>query len=153
MKYANKSSAARAAKQQFGGEWQTKAFIDTDAEGKWLILPMPVQAPAGEKTDFTLAEALEESGESMEELTEGSTPANDPKKADGLANRLAMGWKLSTTEKPTKKVWTIASAMPGASRKEVIAACEAAGIGAGTSRTQYQAWFSAMKASGLNPRG
>lgn len=61
-------------------------------------------------------------------------------------------WKLSTTEKPTKKVWAIADQMPGASRKDVIAACIAAGIGAGTSRTQYQAWFKAMRDSGTPAR-
>ena len=57
-------------------------------------------------------------------------------------------WVLSTAEKPTKKVWAIADSMPGASRKEVIAACVAQGIAPGTSRTQYQAWFKAMRDSG-----
>lgn len=57
-------------------------------------------------------------------------------------------WKLSTTEKPTKKVWNVADSMPGASRKDVIAACVELGIAPGTSRTQYQAWFKAMRDSG-----
>lgn len=57
-------------------------------------------------------------------------------------------WVLSSTAKPTKKVWDVADSMPGASRKDVIAACIAQGIAPGTSRTQYQAWFKAMRDSG-----
>lgn len=47
--------------------------------------------------------------------------------------------------RPTKRVWAIADSMKGAARKEVIAACVAEGINAGTARTQYQHWFSANK--------
>lgn len=56
-------------------------------------------------------------------------------------------WVLSTTAKPTKKVWVVAEEMPGASRKEVIAECINRGIAPGTSRTQYQAWFKATRDS------
>lgn len=145
MNYANKSSAQRAAKRQFGGEWQTQAevMLATDS-GAWVIIPK-TQAEEP-KQHLSLAEALEESGESLADLIE---VAPEPKAQKAKPE----GWRLSSTEKPTKKVWAIADSMPGATRKEVIAACEVAGIGAGTSRTQYQAWFSAMKASGLNPRG
>lgn len=53
--------------------------------------------------------------------------------------------RLSTCEKPTKKVWHIADSMPKASRKEVIEECVRQGIAYGTSRTQYQAWFKASQ--------
>lgn len=53
--------------------------------------------------------------------------------------------KLSTCEKPTKKVWHIADSMPKASRKEVIEECVRQGIAYGTARTQYQAWFKASQ--------
>lgn len=122
--YSAKSSAIRAAKKVYGGEWESKANVQANEDGGWVIIenkpkPAPKMATSG----------------------------------DALANKLSLGWKLSTTEKPTKKVWSIAESMPGASRKEVVQACIDAGIGAGTARTQYQAWFSAMKSSGLNPRG
>lgn len=48
---------------------------------------------------------------------------------------------------PTKRVWAIAESMPGAARKDVIAACVADGIALGTARTQYQHWFTAKKSS------
>jgi hypothetical protein len=150
MKYANKSSATRAAQREVGGEWETKAAILVHEEGGFVIVPRQAEAPTEVKQNLSLAEALEESGETIDELKDNATGKKNP--GDGLANKQAMGWRLSTCDKPTKKVWHIADSMPGASRKEVIAACEAAGIGAGTSRTQYQAWFTAMKSSGLNPR-
>lgn len=155
MKYANKRSAQMAAKKEFGGEWKTQAevMLATDSEGWVIIQKTQVKADDEEpKQNLSLAEALEESGESLDDLKDDAPAIPTKGNGDGLANKQAMGWRLSTCEKPTKKVWAIADSMPGASRKDVIAACEAAGIGAGTSRTQYQAWFTAMKNSGLNPR-
>lgn len=43
------------------------------------------------------------------------------------------------------KVWEIADSLVGARRKDVIAACVEAGIPLGTSKTQYQHWFSSKK--------
>lgn len=54
--------------------------------------------------------------------------------------------ETSTVAGATKRVWTIAESMPGAARKEVIAACREAGIAFGTARTQYQKWYKANKA-------
>jgi hypothetical protein len=48
--------------------------------------------------------------------------------------------KASTVEKPTRKVWEIADSMPGAKRKDIIAACVEQGIAFFTARTQYQKW-------------
>lgn len=45
----------------------------------------------------------------------------------------------------TKRVWSVADSMPGATRKQVVDACRAEGIAYGTARTQYQAWFAANK--------
>lgn len=50
----------------------------------------------------------------------------------------------SACEKPTKRVWDIASSMPGKKRGDVLAACEAQGIAYYTARTQYQLWRSAQ---------
>ena len=45
------------------------------------------------------------------------------------------------------KVWMICNALHTKARKEVIAACVAAKINAGTARTQYQAWFAEAHAA------
>ena len=51
----------------------------------------------------------------------------------------------SSIVRPCKQVWHIADSMKGSSRKEVIAACEAAGIAFYTARTQYQNWLTCEK--------
>ena len=55
----------------------------------------------------------------------------------------------STTERPCKRVWIIADAMlaanPMVKRKDVIAACIAAGVAFYTARTQYQQWLGVRK--------
>lgn len=93
-------------------------------------------------------EGLVEKLEALPILKDAPTEAapTSEGKADSIANRLAMGWNLSSVSKPTKLVHIIASEMPGASRKEVIEACIKAGIAPGTARTQYQAFYSARKA-------
>lgn len=59
--------------------------------------------------------------------------------------------RLSTAEKPTKKVWSIADSMPGAKRKEVIEECVRQGIAYGTARTQYQHWFKCINDQKATP--
>ncbi len=41
---------------------------------------------------------------------------------------------------PVAKVWAICDRMPKAERKEVLAACEKAGINPATAATQYYRW-------------
>lgn len=53
--------------------------------------------------------------------------------------------QASTVEKPTRKVWEIADSMPGAKRKDIIAACVEQGIAFFTARTQYQKWMQASR--------
>ena len=52
----------------------------------------------------------------------------------------------SDVESPTKLVWTIADSMPGASRKDIIAACVAKGVHPSTASTQYSKWNRAKNA-------
>lgn len=52
----------------------------------------------------------------------------------------------SDVESPTKLVWKIADEMPGADRKEVVAACVAAGVNQSTASTQYYRWQKAKSA-------
>lgn len=46
----------------------------------------------------------------------------------------------SEIDSPCKRVWAIADSMPGAQRKDVLAACDLEGIAFYTARTQYQSW-------------
>lgn len=87
------------------------------------------------------------------EVPTGPTTQAD---ADKLADAQAVNVdparpRMSTTDRPTKKVWDIADKMPNAKRKEVIEACVAAGIAYGTARTQYQHWFKCKADSAATP--
>lgn len=53
----------------------------------------------------------------------------------------------STGKSPCLRVWEIAEQMKGKTRKEVIAACVAAGITYYTARTQYQHYITALRNS------
>jgi hypothetical protein len=44
-------------------------------------------------------------------------------------------------EGPVAQVWEIASSMPKAARKDVIAACVEKGVNENTVKTQYQRWL------------
>lgn len=55
--------------------------------------------------------------------------------------------KASTAKRPCLLVWEIAESMPGAKRKDVIAACVAKGVAFYTARTQYQHWSVATRNS------
>jgi hypothetical protein len=156
-RYMIQAQAFKAAEKEFGAAWAESYEVTIDPAfmpARYQVVAIKeqlhpalaaaeLQMPAEvleEKTNLTLAEALEESGETIEELTA---------KADKQANA-SMGLdpakpRFSTCEKPTKKVWHIADSMPKASRKDVMAECVAQGIAYGTARTQYQAWFKASQ--------
>lgn len=154
--YMIRAQAEKAAAKEFGDSWvQThEIFARPDIMPvRWAIRELEqlhpalaaaeLQMPAEvleEKTNLTLAEALEESGETIEELT-----AQADKQANASMGLDPAKPRFSTCERPTKKVWDIADAMPKASRKEVMAECVAQGIAYGTARTQYQAWFKASQ--------
>jgi hypothetical protein len=53
----------------------------------------------------------------------------------------------STVDSPCAMVWEIAGKMEGSRRKDIIAACEKAGIAFYTARTQYQKYREAMRES------
>lgn len=60
--------------------------------------------------------------------------------------------RTSKVPNPCLFVWETCIAMQGARRRDVIAACVAAGVSYGTARTQYQAWYSATKAHAVQQR-
>jgi hypothetical protein len=70
-----------------------------------------------------------------------------PAKDDGFArqNKKVEITHVSTIERPCKRVWDIAESMPGAKRKDILAACVAEGIAYYTARTQYQMLLSVRK--------
>lgn len=74
---------------------------------------------------------------------------DDVRMGDAMANATMdrSTFRFSTIKSPVKRVWHIADSMPKAARKEVIAECIRQGVGAGTARTQYQAWFKASQES------
>ena len=53
----------------------------------------------------------------------------------------------SEVESPTKLVWKIADEMVGASKKEVVAACVAAGVNPSTASTQHYRWSKAKESA------
>jgi len=56
--------------------------------------------------------------------------------------------RASVVESPCWLVWDTADNMPGARRKDVIAACVAKGVAYYTARTQYQLWLTAHRNAG-----
>src|SRR5574337_1137292 len=58
----------------------------------------------------------------------------------GKAKATAIATSRAEVEGPVAVVRRIAGEMQGASRKDIIAACVAAGINANTAKTQYQRW-------------
>lgn len=146
--YMIKAQAIKAAEKEFGADWAAQYHI-VQVGKKFAVESLPVapEAPAEEKTSFTLAEALAESGESIEELKDGHSA--EAARADAMANATMGGprakLQFSTIKSPVKRVWHIADSMPKAARKDVIAECVAQGVASGTARTQYQAWFKASQ--------
>lgn len=56
--------------------------------------------------------------------------------------------KFSTVVSPCKLVWDIAEKMAGSKRKDIIAACQEAGVAFYTARTQYQKYTEALRGDG-----
>jgi hypothetical protein len=80
-------------------------------------------------------------------LTEPQTPSlwakgEDKPEPAGKAKRTpSTGVRAkSDVASPTKLVWEIADSMPGATRKDIIAACVAKGVHPSTASTQFSKW-------------
>lgn len=79
-----------------------------------------------------------EFGPAIEAKVETKTKTKAKAEAKVIENR-------SRVEKPCRLVWDLADSMPGARRKDVIAAAEAKGVAFYTARTQYQLWAQVQK--------
>lgn len=154
---ASKTTTKRAPKSKIAVTEVKAADLQPKATITRKRAPKPPKAKAGQAVDLEL-DATDIHGDddqlpqdnklSADQMPDPVPAMTKAPKADTEAKARPDSWKLSTTEKPTKKVWNVADSMPGASRKDVIAACIELGIAPGTSRTQYQAWFKAMRDSG-----
>lgn len=136
--YTTKSNAKRAAKKANGN--LTCIDFDQNKEGEWYwykVYACPLcGGDQANQTWFTEDVSCEchECGkvwsvETRKEIKQSSIP------------------KLNKSEikRPCARVWAIADEMKGSRRKDVIAACVAAGIAYHTARTQYQQWKQTKK--------
>ena len=109
-------------------------------------------------TPHGLADALEAMEQERDEAqnpdaseVQPDAPADEPQPEEVPAEEapVAKVRNASTVESPTRRVWAIAdelhAANPDVRRKDIMAACEAAGIAFFTARTQIQKWMKAKK--------
>ncbi len=143
--YSTKANAIRAAK---AAGW---------VPGDYEIIEV------GDKFGYQLNEAEDTSeGEALEAMEQERDEAQNPDAPEGQAEApadepqpeeapepVAKTRNASTVESPTRKVWAIADELhaenPDVRRKDIMAACEAAGIAFFTARTQIQKWMKAKK--------
>lgn len=120
----------------------------------------PIHSPKLPSHIIVASESAPDSAPSLPAFMKKAPPAElevpeEARQGDKLANLEAVNKdsakpRLSSCEKPTKKVWHIADAMviaakeaglPFPKRKDVVEECVRQGIAYGTSRTQFQHWF------------
>lgn len=132
--YSTKANAIRAAKAAGLEQYEI-----VEQDGQFGFRPI-------EADDASEGEALE----AMEQEC-GEAPADEPQPEEVPAEEapVAKVRNASTVESPTRRVWAIAdelhAANPDVRRKDIMAACEAAGIAFFTARTQIQKWMKAKK--------
>lgn len=162
--YKAKSSANRAAKKIEGsiveqlssGEWAVFASqVQKDSFDNYGVCNCPncgidldngVNTHANEASENTqYARTMKLEFVCLACNTEFG-PAVVRKAKKDTQKQQAKYFNSSTIGSPCKAVWDMAGDMPGARRKEVIAACVKAGIAFYTARTQYQQWKTASKA-------
>ncbi len=146
--YSTKSTARRAAKQQFGSDaiegqhfelvtvgeqFAFRALVSTVAEETPAAEAVAPEQEAAPSVDDAEAEAGQPAPASDDEAM--PAPATDSKPRN-----------KSTVASPVRQVWAIADSMPGAKRKDIVAACVEQGIAFFTARTQYQKWNQARRA-------
>lgn len=171
--YATYMAAMNAAKKEFGKGY--KEAVDFEKiDGAWSVQVKQVEQPIqndvaltiereGEfrfpkAEDFEVIEAAEIDPEFAAAQAEADRQATQAQIADAPGGRKE--WiRVSTIEKPTKRVWMIADEMmamaahagkPAPSRAEVQDECVRRGVASGTARTQYQAWKKAQDNDRLN---
>lgn len=85
-------------------------------------------------------EIVKKAGWLIEPITPSLFDKGDDKPEPKARNASTGERAKSDVESPTKLVWQIADSMPGATRKDIIAACVAKGVHPSTASTQYSRW-------------
>lgn len=139
--YTTKANAIRAAKQ---AGWVPGDYEIIEVGDRFgYRLNEAEDASEGKALEVMEQERDEtQNPDAPEEQTDA--PADEPQREEA-PTRVVKERNASTIEKPTRKVWEIADSMPGAKRKDIIAACVAQGIAFFTARTQYQKWMQASR--------
>lgn len=171
--YIVEAQAIKAAIKEFGEAWADGHIITRGEDKKYRVEAVQIEAHEDVVPGFAhcphcgvhLSNGVLRDGDcadqkpiSMKEHVyecmacgEEFGPLLVEKQAEAIANASMAGsreaFRFSTIKSPVKRVWHIADEMPKASRKEVIAECVRQGVGYGTARTQYQAWFKASQES------
>lgn len=173
--FATYMQAMNAAKKQYGSTYKEEVNFEK-IDGQWSVQVKQVAAPIqndvaltiereGEfrfpkAEDFEVIEAAEIAPDAAFEAAqaEADRQATQAQITDAPGSKKE--WvRVSTIEKPTKRVWAIADEMiamaahagnAAPSRAEVQDECVRRGIASGTARTQYQAWKKAQDNDRLN---
>ena len=167
--YAAKSSAKRAALKQLSEAEGLSPEVIAELEGKlWSIEEhpeggffwrrqesscglkppsiepeAPVAPPSGLSPKRRMLAAIKMRRTSEPELKEPVATLDGKRRASEIESPVAAVWEIA------ERMYRDAQASDTKlRRKEVIAACEKAGIAFYTARTQYQRWYSAAKNSG-----
>ncbi len=140
--YSSKANARRAAKQQFGSDAIEGQHYELVTVGEQFAFTELVTTGA-EETPAVEAAAPEQvaTASAIDPVAQAEAPAsNDATPATETKPR------KSTVASPVRQVWAIADSIPGAKRKDIVAACVEQGIAFFTARTQYQKWNQARRA-------
>lgn len=146
--YTTKSNARRAAKAAgFTTEGQDFNIVEAHTEDGSGFRFVPLNpAPVEEARVF--ADADNNGAGAKLLVAPAEVPVEELVVEEGAAP-VVKARNASTVESPTRRVWAIAdelhAANPDVRRKDIMAACEAAGIAFFTARTQIQKWMKAKK--------
>ncbi len=133
--YASAANAKRAAESYYKGLGIANPAegehygIEPAGEGRFGWKPLVRDLTVGADSKGKGAGKPEAPAKGKDKAPTADKPKGDQPKKNG----------------PVARVWAMCESMPGASRKEVVEACVAAGINVHTAKTQYQRWFSAQK--------
>lgn len=139
--YTTKSNAKRAAKKANGD--LTCIGFDQNKEGEWYWYKVYACPLCGGDQAYQTWFAEDASCEchACGKVWSVETRKEIKQSSNGSIPKL----NKSEIERPCDRVWAIADEMKGSRRKDVIAACVAAGIAYNTARTQYQQWKQTKK--------
>lgn len=115
-----------------------------DTPRKVGVLVINVTKP---ELDPATWDAIDREGLLVEPITPSLWSKGDDTAPTAKVRNASTGERAkSDVESPTKLVWQIADSMPGATRKDIIAACVAKGVHPSTASTQYSKWNRAKNA-------